>query len=131
MPKVLLVTALLLLSVVMLPAQAVATTAPCAKFEFNITPSTVAPDGASTLSGALTNCSSAGHWYKVKFKIAGPDNYVYRYSETFWVRAGKTLSQSITEAAPDYPGKYFVTIEIVSSSGALLAGPITKSFTVE
>ena len=108
-----------------------ATTAPCAKFDYNITPSVVAPDGPSTISGSLTNCSSLGHWYTVKFKVAGPDNFVYRYSETFWIRAGKTLTESVTQAAPDYAGKYFVTIEIVSASGSLLAGPLTKSFTVE
>ena len=126
------VSCLLVVSLLfLLTGLAAAGTAPCAKFEYNITPSIVAPDGPSTISGSLTNCSSEGHWYKVKFKVAGPDNFVYRYSETFWIRAGKTLSQSITEAAPDYKGKYFVTIEIVSSSGTVLAGPTTKSFTVE
>ena len=126
------VSCLLVVSLLfLLTGLASAGTAPCAKFDFNVTPSSVDVDAPSTISGSLTNCSSLGHWYKVKFKIAGPDNFVYRYSETFWVRAGRTLSHSVTEAAPDTKGKYFVTIEIVSSSGTLLAGPMTKSFTVE
>ena len=76
MSKVLLLAALLLLPATFVSAQT-ATSSSCAKFEFNITPSTVAPDAATTLGGALTSCSSAGHWYKVKFHIAGPDNLSY------------------------------------------------------
>ena len=131
MSKVLLLAAVLLLPATFVSAQTAATTGPCARFEFNITPGAVAPDGPSTISGALTNCSLAGHWYKVMFHIAGPGNLSYSYSESFWIRAGKTLSQSLTEAAPDAAGKYFVTISIDSASGVRLAGPITKSFTVE
>jgi len=128
MPKVLSLAVLLLLFTSFASA---ATSAPCAHFSYNITPSMVAPDGPTTLTGALTNCSTAAHSYRVVFKVVGPNNLVFFHFQSFFMRAGKTLSESITDAAPDTKGEYFVTIKVLSATGTLLAGPETKSFTVE
>jgi hypothetical protein len=91
----------------------------------------IQPNGALTLTGSITSCSSAGHWYTAKYKLVGPYNLTYTDSTTFWLRAGRTRTESVTEDGPSEKGKYFLTVEIVSSTGRLLAGPVTKSFTVE
>ena len=111
---------------------AAAQTHACAKFDFNITPYSVEPDGRLTYSGALTNCGNTTQKFLVVYKLNGPNNYYEdQYSVKFSVRPHRTLTEHVGYDAPEEKGMYSATVSIHSMTGALLTGPITKKFTVE
>ena len=96
--------------------------APCAKLGLSIIPSTVKHGQTVTISGSVTNCSTAPETITVDYTVTGPLGSKYMGNLFVTVQAGETTSASFSHVVPSSlpPGTYTVTVNAYSS-GALLA----------
>ena len=96
--------------------------APCAKLGLTITPSIVRHGQTVTISGSVTNCSTATETITIDYTVSGPFGSKYMGNLFVTVQAGETTSASFSHVVPNSlpPGTYTVTVNAYSG-GAQLA----------
>jgi hypothetical protein len=109
----------LLMPATALPAQS---SQPCANVSVSIAPAVVERGGTVMISASISNCSSKGQIYTIRYELTTPCTSAVMFSVPIILRGGQTLSVSnVPLTVPSFacPGNYTVTVKVFSRSTLL------------
>lgn len=109
----------------LLVAPAAAATIPGAMLTLAVSSGTVAPGDTVTLSGTITNTSTAGEKVAVTYVATGPCGYSTERTILLALWAGQSRSASIDVVAPLCAGGYTIAATVRAGTTVLAAASAT------